>query len=262
MREKRSKTGIKLDALYRYGVWQGWIPKKGMIAVSEFPKSGGTWFCQMLSHAVGIPFPRNTRLPKGDSIVHSHLTPKAHHKSPIIVIRDGRDVMVSAYFHFIVGHSYSPTFLTQKWREKMPFSDYENVTQNMSVFIDIFSEEYKVGGKSVSWANHINAGLKHENGCIVKYEDLLTNPAQCLSLTIDHLHLSKDLQKIQEGVAKYAFSKQTNRVRGQENNNSFLRKGIAGDWKNYFNPAACESFDKLAGDMLIRLGYEKDHNWY
>ena len=46
-----------------------------------------------------------------------------------------------------------------------------------------------------------------------------------------------------------------------ENISSFLRKGVAGDWKNKFNKEAAMIFDHYAGDMLIKLGYETDHNW-
>ena len=42
---------------------------------------------------------------------------------------------------------------------------------------------------------------------------------------------------------------------------SFIRKGIAGDWKNKFSPEACEMFNKYAGGALIKVGYEKDDSW-
>ena len=40
-----------------------------------------------------------------------------------------------------------------------------------------------------------------------------------------------------------------------------MRKGIVGDWKNYFNKEAREIFNHYAGDQLIKLGYEKDRSW-
>jgi hypothetical protein len=42
---------------------------------------------------------------------------------------------------------------------------------------------------------------------------------------------------------------------------SFLRKGVAGDWKNKFDNRACETFDYFAGDKLVKMGYETDRNW-
>ncbi len=57
---------------------------------------------------------------------------------------------------------------------------------------------------------------------------------------------------------KYSFSKQSKRKQGVEDPKSFLRKGIAGDWKNKFTKKSAKIFDYYAGDILISLGYEKD----
>ena len=51
------------------------------------------------------------------------------------------------------------------------------------------------------------------------------------------------------------------RTRGQEDPTSFFRKGIAGDWRNVFTEQDKVLFKKEAGDLLIRLGYEKDDSW-
>jgi hypothetical protein len=62
-------------------------------------------------------------------------------------------------------------------------------------------------------------------------------------------------------VEKYSFENQSKRKRGVENRKSFLRKGIAGDWKNYFNKEAREIFYHYGGNALILAGYEKDDSW-
>lgn len=46
-----------------------------------------------------------------------------------------------------------------------------------------------------------------------------------------------------------------------ETPNAFYRKGITGDWKNYFTDNAKRWFKQAAGDQLIALGYEKDGSW-
>jgi hypothetical protein len=40
-----------------------------------------------------------------------------------------------------------------------------------------------------------------------------------------------------------------------------FRKGQAGDWRNHFTEAHRHAFKETAGDMLVRLGYERDVNW-
>jgi hypothetical protein len=37
--------------------------------------------------------------------------------------------------------------------------------------------------------------------------------------------------------------------------------GVAGDWRRVFSREAAALFDDLAGDWLIRLGYETDRRW-
>jgi hypothetical protein len=47
------------------------------------------------------------------------------------------------------------------------------------------------------------------------------------------------------------------RMRGAEDVMNHYRKGIAGDWVNYFTPDHVEEFNSQFGDLLIRLGYEE-----
>jgi hypothetical protein len=39
------------------------------------------------------------------------------------------------------------------------------------------------------------------------------------------------------------------------------RKGIVGDWRNHFSEDHRRVFKQVAGDLLIRLGYENDADW-
>lgn len=48
---------------------------------------------------------------------------------------------------------------------------------------------------------------------------------------------------------------------GQENQTHHYRKGIAGDWRNYFTPRITDTFKECYGDLLIQLGYESSSDW-
>ena len=73
--------------------------------VSEYPKSGGSWLRQLLSSYLDIPFPRN-KMPKfGLSMFHGHYLPSRRFKDIkqiFYLVRDGRDIMVSDYFHSLI----------------------------------------------------------------------------------------------------------------------------------------------------------------
>lgn len=62
-------------------------------------------------------------------------------------------------------------------------------------------------------------------------------------------------------VETTSFERVTNRKRGEEQSSAFLRKGVAGDWREVFTERDKEIFKEVAGDFLIRLGYKEDNNW-
>ncbi len=40
-----------------------------------------------------------------------------------------------------------------------------------------------------------------------------------------------------------------------------FRSGRTGEWKRYFTARHTEAFKRVSGDLLVRLGYEKDNDW-
>jgi hypothetical protein len=41
----------------------------------------------------------------------------------------------------------------------------------------------------------------------------------------------------------------------------FFREGRAGGWRESWGPAQRAVFDRVAGDLLLELGYEPDRSW-
>lgn len=261
--EKRTRFRIKFDAFHRFLLWHLFSHHLGLILVSEFPKSGGTWLCQMLSNMTRLPFPRNVRAPMTSCILHSHFLYSKGLRKPIYLIRDGRDVMVSAYYHFLYPTDKKPAFLVRHWRKNLNFKDYSDIKKNMPQFIDYMFHNYTVNGRRINWQSHFRSFENKEDVLLIRYEDLLNSPEAQLLRTMNHLGYTQlDRGLLERTVNLYSFENQSRRTQGDEDNYSFMRKGIKGDWKNKFSISACEMFDDLAGDTLIRLGYETDHNWY
>jgi hypothetical protein len=40
-----------------------------------------------------------------------------------------------------------------------------------------------------------------------------------------------------------------------------FRTGKVGSWRSQFSPENKALFKEIAGDLLVRLGYEQDNNW-
>jgi hypothetical protein len=51
------------------------------------------------------------------------------------------------------------------------------------------------------------------------------------------------------------------RAKGSEDVASHYRKGVAGDWMSHFTAEHADYFVRTFGDLLIDLGYEQDHAW-
>ena len=129
--------------------------------------------------------------------------------------------------------------------------------KHLPSFIDIFFSNFKVGGKPLNWSSYLDSfDLTDENLHIVQYEKLLANGQQEIYELLDAMgHQDIDRRKIQDAIDKYSFVNRTGRKQGEESTTSFLRKGIAGDWKNKFSDEAIETFDKWGREQLQRFGY-------
>jgi len=264
MSDMRKKWQVKLDALQRLMMWYGLSRSGRYYLVTEYPKSGGTWFCQMLSAYLEIPYPRNQRPPFTfkPCVLHDHFLPSRLLGNDVVgVIRDGRDVMISAYYHFLFHSDSNIPWAVEEMRRVMPFGDYEDIEKNLPPFIEFMFTKFNRKRFHFRWDEFVYACTK-QDVTIVRYEDLLENAAGVMSTAIHKVTgLEPDLDKIQVVTQRFSFEVQTGRKRGQENAASFLRSGVAGGWKKKMSVRACEVFDYYAGDALILAGYEPDRTW-
>jgi len=227
--------------------------------VNEYPRSGGTWFSHMLSEYLGVPFPRNQMPTLCSSIMHGHYLYLPTLKNVFVILRDGRDIMVSFYFHSYFKNELFNHVLVDRMKMKLPFNDYNDIENNLPRFI-----EYKFTGKwppHFSWSQFVDTWIERDVA-IIKYEELIQDPVMSVGRAIDKIIKVKvNYDYISQIVEKYSFKSLSKRNSGYENRSSFLRKGVSGDWKNYFNKEARELFNFFAGNQLIKLGYEKDRSW-
>jgi hypothetical protein len=146
----------------------------------------------------------------------------------IVIYRDGRDVVTS------------DKFFTRDYGGK-PF-DFREAT--------------------LAWRQDMEAHLKHANRVFAcAYEKLLGDGATVARELFQFMDLRHEAPLIQDLLERSSFRFYAGRERGQEDRKRFYRKGIAGDWKNHFDDGEKRIFKEVAGDMLVRLDYEKDLNW-
>ena len=237
--------------------------------VSEYPKSGGTWLGRMVADCLQLPFPQQYRLPLAMScVVHTHWAYDARLRRAFYLYRDGRDVMVSLYFHRM--RRIGEQRYVSDWRHKQVYErlfgkgyDAADVKRHLPRFIE---QEFNDPRDSrLTWRQHVESWYDPDNRpqvAYLSYERLLSDTEATLSEAVAHVTGKPiDAWRVRMAVEKFSMVQQTGRAPGEEDRSSFIRKGVAGDWVNHFSREAAQIFNELAGDTLITLGYESDAGW-
>lgn len=262
MRDTRTPVETKIDSLQRLLMWHTLSGMLPLYLVTEYPKSGGTWVGQMLAAYFDVPFPRNQR-PRllASCIMHGHYLYSPFFRNVFCVIRDGRDVMVSQYYHSLFHNDRNSPYKVEEMRRTLPFDDYKNIQKNLPRFIKYMFTEAARGPFQFSWNEFVGSWI-NKHVPIIRYEDLLLSASSVLGPAIQRVTGGEpDLEKLQRIEKEFSFENLTRRKAGSEDIGSFLRKGISGDWKNHFTSESAEIFDHYAGETLILLGYETDRLW-
>ena len=96
----------------------------------------------------------------------------------------------------------------------------------------------------------------------VRYEALLEQPVPEVRRLTAFLGADDGDEAAKECVEAASFIRWTKgRKPGDEDSDSLLRKGVAGDWKDVFTADDRRIYDRYAGELLVELGYETDHDW-
>jgi len=148
----------------------------------------------------------------------------------ILIYRDGRDVVVSEKFH--------------KNREG--------------------KKTWTMEASARTWSDAIDAQLEYADTYdifVLSYEELLTNGSILVGKILEFLAIPTDIETNETMLGLSSIKSLTGRNEGKENQNSFYRKGVSGDWRNHFTESDKAVFKSVTGDRLMRLGYERNDSW-
>jgi hypothetical protein len=165
-----------------------------------------------------------------------------------IVLRDLRDITVSLYFSLKISHLLIGDIA--EMRLELCNRDLESgfiwVIENVTHYsADI----------GLSWAK---SGEQW-----IRYEDLLTRDIELLEETLLYrCRLPVKDQVLREAILSCRFEQESGgRQRGEEDIHSHVRKGVPGDWRQYFSAPIKAAFKERFGEVLIACGYEKSNDW-
>jgi hypothetical protein len=163
------------------------------------------------------------------------------------IFRDPRDIVVSHVFYVTdmesnhVQHAYFKSLPDFDARLKTsimgrPDSDVE--------FFDIGTRFQAYSG----WLDQPSVMKIH-------FEDLIHDRITILNQIIDHLQLRVPLRASRQVILD-SLETSINPKKSPT-----FRSGKTGEWKKYFTDDHKKIFKDVAGDLLIKLGYEKNNDW-
>lgn len=178
------------------------------------------------------------------------------------IVRDGRDVAVS--------HRINSFIVASQFLNKNDIRIHKDFLAN--------SEDYFLGEKSIftkkeithlteSWVKNINETeqkgkeIYGDQYHSLRFEDLTEKPFETISVIWKFLGVETEgMEKIVESeMRKNPDADWQKKVASELI--SPLEKGKSGSWKDLFTEEDKNIFKGIAGDELIKWGYEKDFNW-
>lgn len=169
------------------------------------------------------------------------------------VIRDPRDMVVSAYFNHLHGHTV----------ENLPgLAEHRQQLLRVSK-IDGLIEVIRFLKPVLDDLRNWNYG----NGSVleVRYEDMVADSKVSFSKIVDHLGWRShelSMPALENALAANSFSCLSGgRGQGEEDLRSHYRRGVPGDWRNHFTPEVVRFFKECYNGLLVQLGYEQSLNW-
>lgn len=255
-RKFRRMISLSSHISFRLGRWfPNSIP---LVYVVGYPKSGTSWAAQMVADYFQLPFPQHAIFPIGfPAIFQGHQSIDRKYPNGVYTIRDGRDVMVSGFFHLksqylAKGGSGTHKKFFQRINLDSPASEH------LPAFIE-HAAQHPFACR-LNWGDHITTYFKsaNENVHLIRYEELLSDPIAALTAVVEKLTSSAVAPlRISETVERFDFKRQAT----TDQKDSYLRKGQKGDWTNHFNRESADVFNRYFGKALVLAGYEPDQSW-
>ena len=166
---------------------------------------------------------------------------------PYFIFRDPRDVVVSHVFYVTdmearhVHHDYYQSLPDFDSRLRVSILGRPDSDIEFSNIADRFKPY-------LGW-------LDHPEVLTIHFEDLIHDRAAALTKIMDHL-----LTRAPLPATRLLILESLETSINPKKSPTF-RSGKTGEWKKHFTDEHKKIFKEVAGDLLVKLGYEKDDNW-
>ncbi len=159
--------------------------------------------------------------------------------------RDGRDVVASGLAHQRIVHRGT----AKGERLERAVVDRRVPEEMLEFFTSL-------------WTQSVAAGIEAKNlfgrYLQLRYEDALEDTPGQVRRLFEFIGADADDATVEQCVRDASFEAMSGgRRRGQEDSDSVVRKGIAGDWRRWLTDEQAAWFDKRAGELMETLGYAR-----
>ena len=168
----------------------------------------------------------------------------------IVVLRDPRDIVVSLVFS--LGFSHVPSTVTRLLRSPIASASTSDRLRIGIYMLTHWSERMR------SWAGISSTGREY----LTLYRALIHNPHKEFSSICQFLNWDIPPDLLYRVVQRHSFENRTGRKPGELNPFSHRRKGVSGDWVNYFDRELGADFEAAMPGLLVDLGFEESNRWF
>ncbi|MDD2922860.1 MAG: sulfotransferase [Anaerolineales bacterium] len=177
----------------------------------------------------------------------------------VVIIRDGRDVLISERFRNFVEESKFLTAEDKRIIEDLRKDPNQFANGTRSIFTETFIR--RVAG---DWVNDLREtedegrNLYGENFFAMRYEDLLNRPFEEMSRLWKFLGVREISASLEMEIKSEMGSNPDEEWQSKRNEGiaSFLPKGQAGNWRQLFTEKDKSVFKEVAGEMLKNWKYD------
>ena len=166
---------------------------------------------------------------------------------PYFIYRDPRDVVVSHVFYVT---EMEKNHVHHAYYQSLPDFDARLRTSILGI-PDSPVEFPDITGRFAPYLGWLN----HPEVLNIHFEDFIHDRPGTLNRILDHFLVRVPLDVPRKTVLDYLETSINPKK------SPTFRSGKTGEWKKHFKDEHKAFFKENAGDLLVRLGYEKDNNW-
>jgi len=200
--------------------------------------------CFVLSAISRLTFPPGTSL-IGDktpaSVYHINFLHRVFPQAKFVnIVRDGRDTMVSVF--------------ADAHRAARSSDSTADIDSLLSEKAEVYAQRWVKALECAEEFSSLHPGAMYT----VRYEDLKSDFAAAFAGVLHFLKINASEKAIAKCQVETSFKRlSAGREPGQEDPNSFVRKGIVGDWRTNLAPQYIDIFSAVGADWIERMGYDR-----